>query len=68
MLTQLTAIDWRPFIPIFIIYGLLLVSALQDIIRHRAERRHFWLWLSVIVLITTFGPVLYFLFGRRQNA
>ncbi|MBC6308711.1 PLDc_N domain-containing protein [Listeria sp. FSL L7-1582] len=52
--------------PIFILYVILLVTALVDLIRHWNSRQNPVIWLVVILFVTTIGSIIYFIFGRKD--
>ncbi|EUJ28759.1 hypothetical protein PCORN_11672 [Listeria cornellensis FSL F6-0969] len=53
-------------VPFFILYLILSVTALVDLIRHWSTRQNPVIWLIVILLVSTFGPIIYFIFGRKD--
>ena len=62
----LEGISWGLLLPVLLISLLLLVVALVDLIRTERTNGPKWVWAIVIVAITTLGPILYFVFGRRN--
>lgn len=54
--------------PIVIIDLILVVAALIDMFRRGPGRLRgpIWIWLLVVLLIGTLGPIIYFIFGRRD--
>jgi len=57
-------------IPIFVFWLVLLILGLRDLIPRRAEEvtgGSKLLWGLVIVLVSTFGPLIYFAFGRKRE-
>ncbi|EUJ24127.1 PLDc_N domain-containing protein [Listeria grandensis] len=52
--------------PVFILYLILLVTALVDLIRHWSNRQNPVIWLLVILLVSTIGSIIYFIFGRKD--
>jgi len=61
--------DMLPFlVPLVIIEVALLVIALVDLIRRENVRGDSKaVWVIVIVIFGVIGPVVYFLFGRKEN-
>jgi hypothetical protein len=61
--------DMLPFlIPLVIIEVALLVIALVDLIRRENVRGDSKVvWIIVIIVFGVIGPVVYFLFGRKEN-
>ena len=62
-------IEYLPFlIPIAILELGLLITALVHIVRRQKTKNlNFVAWLLIIIIISLFGPVLYFLFGRVED-
>ncbi|EUJ39652.1 hypothetical protein PWEIH_06161 [Listeria weihenstephanensis FSL R9-0317] len=52
--------------PFIILYLILLTIALVDLIRHWNSRQNPIIWLIVIVFVSTIGPIIYFIFGRKD--
>lgn len=60
-------LDLSILLPFIIIQGVLVVLAVFDWIRKQDKLRgNRWVWLAVIVIINTIGPIIYFIFGRRK--
>jgi hypothetical protein len=57
-----------PFlIPLVVLELVLLVVALTDIIKRQSVRGdNKVVWVLVIVLVQVFGPIAYFVFGRKE--
>ncbi|RDU38819.1 transcriptional regulator [Neobacillus piezotolerans] len=54
-------------LPIMLIQLVLLVVAIIDLIRTEETNGPKWLWALVILFIGFIGPIVYFIFGRRNN-
>ncbi|AIS60626.1 PLD nuclease N-terminal domain-containing protein [Listeria ivanovii] len=54
-------------IPIIILYLALLLTAVIDLARNWQIRKSPVVWLLVIIFINIFGPVAYFIFGRKED-
>ena len=55
-------------IPILVMDVILAVAAVRHILRHphyRFGNRAMWLIISLIILM--FGPIIYFVFGRKKK-
>jgi hypothetical protein len=61
--------DWLPFlIPLIVIEVVLLVVALVDLDRReRVKGGNKLVWVLVIVLVNIIGPILYLVWGGRNN-
>ncbi len=56
--------------PLFLLWLGLLIAALRDLIPRRPEELtggSKLLWYGIVILIATFGPILYFTLGRRRD-
>lgn len=55
-------------IPLAILQLALMITALIDVVRREPERVRGpkWAWMLGIVLVSLFGPVAYFLAGRKD--
>ena len=60
-------INLAVLVPIFIIQLILLIIALIDLIRIEKTNGPKWVWALVIVVINIIGPIVYFIFGRRNQ-
>lgn len=54
-------------LPIVIISLILIALALADLYKNRQFRDHKGMWVLIIVCGNTIGPVLYFVFGRKEG-
>lgn len=61
------SINWALLAPLFIIQAILLIVALIDLKRIHATNGPKWVWLLIIVFISTIGPIVYFIFGRKTT-
>jgi hypothetical protein len=61
--------DMLPFlIPLMVIQLALIVIALFDLFKREGKKNNTRLiWVPVIVLISVFGPIIYFIFGRKDK-
>lgn len=53
-------------IPVILVELGLLAFALVDWIRREKTKGPKWVWLLVILLVSTFGPIIYLIFGRDE--
>lgn len=65
-MSELANIPWNLIIPIFVLQFILLVVALIDVLRHKRTNGPLVMWILIIIFVSLFGPILYFIFGRRQ--
>lgn len=62
----MTTVPIAVLAPIIIVELILLAVALIDCIRRETNGPK-WLWIVLILLISVIGPVLYFVFGRKNR-
>ncbi|MFA9560220.1 PLD nuclease N-terminal domain-containing protein [Evansella sp. AB-rgal1] len=67
ILQDLQALPWNLLIPIIVIQFILMVVALVDCFKHNNTKGPQWIWVLVIVFVNIFGPIAYFIFGRRNE-
>lgn len=60
-------INWAIIAPFIIIQFILMVIAIIDWLKVERTNGPKWLWLLVICFVSTLGPVLYFIIGRREH-
>jgi hypothetical protein len=53
-------------IPLFLLQLVLTVAALADIIRNRRTRGPEWIWILIVIFVSTIGPIIYFIAGREE--
>jgi hypothetical protein len=61
-------VDILPFlIPLIIVELALLIFALIDILKrtHMSQNTRI-IWILVIIFINVIGPIIYFIFGRKE--
>ncbi|ELO8895046.1 PLD nuclease N-terminal domain-containing protein [Listeria monocytogenes] len=54
-------------IPVILLYLALLLTAIIDLTKNWNERKNPVIWLVVIIFINIFGPIAYFIFGRKEE-
>ena len=64
---QLANINWALIAPLFIVQAILAIVALIDIARIHATNGPKWVWVLVVIVINTIGPIVYFIFGRKTS-
>lgn len=62
-----TALFWQIIAPLILIQLILMTIALIDWFKTRQTNGPKWLWLLIILLVNTIGPILYFIFGRKER-
>jgi hypothetical protein len=62
-----TNINVALFAPLIAVQLVLAVVALVDLVRREhVTGGNKWVWAAIIVVISTLGPILYFIVGRRD--
>lgn len=59
-------INWGIIAPLLVVQLILMVVALIDWIRIEKTNGPKLLWLFIILFVSTLGPILYFIFGRKE--
>nr|WP_198284023.1 PLD nuclease N-terminal domain-containing protein [Evansella cellulosilytica] len=67
ILSDLQSIPWGIIAPVIIIQFILLIVAMVDCFKHNNTNGPQWVWILVIVFGGIVGPILYFIFGRRND-
>ena len=59
--------QYLPFlVPVVLLDLTLKVIALVDLVRREQASAPKWVWALVILFVNLFGPILYFVLGRRD--
>ncbi|QKY68255.1 PLD nuclease N-terminal domain-containing protein [Lentibacillus sp. CBA3610] len=70
-INSINEIDWTDMltviVPMLVIQAILLIAAIIDLIRIERTNGPKWAWALVIVFINIIGPIIYFIFGRRND-
>lgn len=62
----LQGISWGIIAPIIVIQLILLIIALIDLSKINQTNGPKWLWAIIIIFVNILGPIIYFVFGRKQ--
>ncbi|HLR64719.1 MAG TPA: PLD nuclease N-terminal domain-containing protein [Pseudogracilibacillus sp.] len=54
-------------LPLVLIQLILMIVALVDLVKSSEVNGPKGLWVIVIIFINVFGPIIYFIFGRKQS-
>jgi uncharacterized membrane protein YhaH (DUF805 family) len=61
--------QYLPFlVPVLLIELALIIAALVDLVRRERTRGPKWAWVLIILFINFIGPIIYFIFGRAEEA
>ena len=53
--------------PLILINLVLIFICLKDLFKREKVTGNKWLWAGIIIFIQFFGPVLYLVFGRKED-
>jgi hypothetical protein len=56
---------WPLVLPLFIVQSILMLVALIDCWRIEQTSGPKWAWVIIIVVVNIFGPIAYFVAGRK---
>ncbi|WP_432363147.1 PLDc N-terminal domain-containing protein [Sporosarcina sp. UB5] len=65
-MSELANIPWNLIFPVLVLQFILMIVALVDVIRHQRTNGPFIMWIFIILLLGILGPIVYFIFGRKQ--
>ncbi len=54
-------------VPLIIIQFILVIVALIDLIKRENTLGPKWMWTLIIIFVTTLGPIIYFVVGRKHD-
>lgn len=61
-------INWMILIPILVLQLTIQIIALVDLYKQKnIEKNKKIIWVFVILLFNILGPIVYFIFGRREK-
>lgn len=63
---ELQQVNWAVIAPLLVLQLILMVSALVSCVRQEETNGPKWLWVLIILFISTIGPILYFVVGRKR--
>lgn len=67
MMEELSAVPWAVIAPLLVVQFILLVVALVDLRKIHATNGPKILWVFIILFVSLFGPIAYFIVGRKQS-
>lgn len=59
-------IAWELIVPLIVLQLILMIAALASWFKDEHVNGPKWVWLLVILFVNIFGPILYFLVGRKK--
>lgn len=54
-------------VPVLILQLILMATALVSCLKQKETNGPKWLWIIVIIFLNIIGPILYFIFGRKER-
>ena len=54
-------------LPVVILQLVLMITALISLVKQERTKGPKWLWVILILCINIIGPVVYFIFGRKDE-
>ncbi len=60
-------IDWGLIAPLLGIQLILAITALISCLRQEETRGPKWMWVLIILVVNTIGPIAYFTAGRKDG-
>lgn len=60
-------IPWNLIAPLIVIQFILIIVALTACLRSNHTNGPKWLWVLIIIFVNIFGPIAFFIFGRRND-
>ena len=67
MMEELSAVPWAVIAPLLVVQFILVIVALVDLRKIHATNGPKILWVFIILFISLFGPIAYFIVGRKQS-
>ncbi|WP_400245253.1 PLD nuclease N-terminal domain-containing protein [Niallia sp. JL1B1071] len=64
---ELLQVNWSLLAPVLILQFILMLTALISCIKQEETNGPKWLWILLILFVSLFGPILYFVVGRKNN-
>ncbi|WP_312099502.1 PLD nuclease N-terminal domain-containing protein [Niallia sp.] len=64
---ELLQVNWSLIAPVLILQFILMLTALISCIKQEETNGPKWLWILLILFVSLFGPILYFVIGRKNN-
>ncbi|KOS66189.1 Negative regulatory protein YxlE [Lysinibacillus contaminans] len=67
MMEELSAVPWAVIAPLLVVQFILVIVALVDLRKIHATNGPKILWVFIILFVSLFGPIAYFIVGRKQS-
>ncbi|MCM3620223.1 PLD nuclease N-terminal domain-containing protein [Sutcliffiella horikoshii] len=60
-------INWSLAAPLIVLQLILVIAAFISLVKQENTNGPKWVWALIILFITTIGPILYFVIGRKSD-
>ena len=67
LIEELSAVPWAVIAPLLVVQFILLILALLDLRKIHATNGPKIIWVLIILFVSLFGPIAYFIIGRKQS-
>lgn len=67
LVEELSAIPWAVIAPLLVVQFILLMVAMIDLRKIHATNGPKVLWVFIILFVSLFGSIAYFILGRKQS-
>ena len=67
MMNELANVPWGLIAPLIVVQAILAIVAVVDIVRSPETNGPKWVWIVVSLFISMLGPIVYFIFGRKNG-
>ena len=67
LIEELSAVPWAVIAPLLVVQFILLIVALLDLRKIHATNGPKIIWVFIILFVSLFGPIAYFIVGRKQS-
>ncbi|SLL37530.1 Negative regulatory protein yxlE [Mycobacteroides abscessus subsp. abscessus] len=64
---ELLQVNWSLIAPVLILQFILMLNALISCIKQEETNGPKWLWILLILIVSLFGSILYFVIGRKNT-
>lgn len=64
---ELLQVNWSLIAPVLILQLILMLTALISCIKQEETNGPKWLWILLILIVSLFGSILYFVIGRKNT-
>jgi len=67
MMNELANVPLGLIAPLIVVQAILAIVAVVDIVRSPETNGPKWVWIVVSLFISMLGPIVYFIFGRKNG-